>query len=422
MAMHAERIRESGILGKSVVLRRLFEFLIDCAAGGRIPKEIDIAVEVLGREAFDVTQDASVRVYVHKLRGRLNEYYEGSGATLATRIVVVKGQYRLAVEPRPQTLEQEPGVPEPGPGRPGATGSAKASGASTRFGHAMWWMAAALCASVLANVLLIAWGRPAASHPQTRNIRDTPVWTQILHDDLPVVVVIGDYYIFGETDPSMEVKRMVREFSINSARDLDQYVQNHPQVADRYMDLNLTYLPTSAAPALRELLPILIAQGKRVQVILMSDLTADMLTRSDIVYVGYLSGLGMLQRIVFSGSGFSIGSNFDELISRHDQRHFISQGGNPWRENATYRDYGYLSTFAGPNGNRFVIVSGTRDAAVASMAEAVSRLVSVDQLVKQSQGKRDFEALYEVYGVGHTNVGMKLLTAQPLDTGAIWRN
>ena len=263
-------------------------------------------------------------------------------------------------------------------------------------------------------------------------MRANPVWSQILGDDLPIVIVVGDYYIFGETDDSMNVTRMIREFAINSHRELQDYTQDHPEFAARYMDLGLTYLPTSVAPALRELMPILASAGKRVRVVLASEMTPDLLTRADIVYVGYLSGLGMLSRIVFSGSQFAIGETYDELIDRKSGHHYISQSSSLWRGDPSYRDYGYFSTFAGVTGNRIVVVAGTRDVALANMAEAVSHPDSIGSLTTQSgdhgdathrdAGRRDFEALYEVYGMEGTTVASKLLTTVPLNTAAMWKN
>jgi hypothetical protein len=79
-----------------------------------------------------------------------------------------------------------------------------------------------------------------------------------------------------------------------------------------------------------------------------------------------------------------------------------------------------------------VIVAGTRDVALASMAEAVSHPDSIGSLTTKSgdqgdasrrdAGHRDFEALYEVYGMEGTTVASKLLTAVPLNTAAMWKN
>jgi len=63
---HAERIRASGVLGRSRLTRRLFDFLIDCSLTGKAPKEIEVAIDVFGKDArFDVSQDAMVHVHAH---------------------------------------------------------------------------------------------------------------------------------------------------------------------------------------------------------------------------------------------------------------------------------------------------------------------------------------------------------------------
>jgi DNA-binding response OmpR family regulator len=76
LALHADHIRSSEVLGRSDQLHRLFEYLVACTRAGRTPKESVIAVEVFGRGTdFDVSQDAAVRVYIHKLRRKFEEFY-----------------------------------------------------------------------------------------------------------------------------------------------------------------------------------------------------------------------------------------------------------------------------------------------------------------------------------------------------------
>ena len=72
---HAEQFRASGLLGKPGTLSRLFDFLLARSLEGDAPKETEIALQVFGKSpGFDVSQDAVVRVYVHKLRRRLEEF------------------------------------------------------------------------------------------------------------------------------------------------------------------------------------------------------------------------------------------------------------------------------------------------------------------------------------------------------------
>src|SRR5579871_2013767 len=97
----AERIQLSGALGESRV-RRLFDYLLTTSLAGHSPKEIAIAIDVFGKGAdFDVGNDALVRVYVHKLRKALHEFYSTSGQDSDQVIHIPRGEYRLRVDAKP---------------------------------------------------------------------------------------------------------------------------------------------------------------------------------------------------------------------------------------------------------------------------------------------------------------------------------
>ena len=96
LVAEAARLRASGALGKPGPLSRLFEFLLG-RSGGSAPKELEIAVAVFNKKSdFDIGQDALVRVYVHKLRKKLEEFYLRNPGE--RRLVIPKGEYRLVVE------------------------------------------------------------------------------------------------------------------------------------------------------------------------------------------------------------------------------------------------------------------------------------------------------------------------------------
>ncbi|HTT01134.1 MAG TPA: hypothetical protein VMG11_03520 [Steroidobacteraceae bacterium] len=397
----AERIRASGVLGRSHLTRRLFDFLVDCSLTGRAPKEIEVAIDVFGKDAaFDVSQDAMVRVYVHKLRRKLEEFYSGPGRDEPERLIIPKGTYRFALERPEDVTAPDSEAPRRRPA----------------------WLVAALAVSIIANALLLAagaymyWRR---GPDELRATRSSPVWSRILNDDRTIFLVLGDYYIFGETDRSMEVKRLIREFSINSPSDLDQYLKLHPERADQYLDLQLNYLPTSTAFALRDLMPLLAPANRRIRVALASDINPAMLTSAHIIYVGYLSGMGMLHDLVFAGSRFSTGDSYDELIEHGSGHRYISQAAVPHGEEK-YHDYGYFASFSGPSGNQIMVIAGTRDVALMHTAEAVTRAPQLEQLVTSAGGAQSFEALYDVYGLDRMNLDGKLLMTSKLNTARIW--
>jgi hypothetical protein len=252
-------------------------------------------------------------------------------------------------------------------------------------------------------------------------VRDSALWAPLLSDRLPIQLVLGDYYIFGETDDTLEVKRLVREFDINSPQDLENHLKLNPELADRYMDMELAYLPTASAYALRDVMPVLAPANRRIRIVTMSQLNPSALKSADVVYVGYLSGLGMLADYVFATSRLSVGDSFDELVDRNTKQRYISQAvGASIRGERKFHDYGYFATFAGPSGNHIVVIAGTRDVAAMHMAETLTTPHALRALTATAGKMPGFEALYEVYGMDKLNLDGKLLLTSPLDSNSIW--
>ena len=151
---------------------------------------------------------------------------------------------------------------------------------------------------------------------------------------------------------------------------------------------------------------------------LASELTPQMLKSSNVIYIGYLSGMGMLSDLVFSGSRFDVGESFDVLIDRASGKHYISQAALPVPGEQTYHDFGYFATFAGPSGNQIMIIAGTRDVAVMHTAESITHPDSLQQLTARSGNVRSFDALYDVFAMDGTNLNGTLLLTGKIDTAA----
>jgi len=431
---HADRIRSSQVLGRSELMLRLFDFLVSCSIEGRAPKEIELAIEVFGKDAqFEVTRDAMVRVYMHKLRRKLDEYYADAGHGESDRLTIPRGEYRLVFE----EMSAEPMAHQATNGRDSdePTSPAPLLASDPMVEPTRSWFSgprlaiAAIAALLIANLAAVSlrWS-PFSMHTDAQHTaRLNTVWRQIVSDDKPIYLVMGDYYIFGELDAESPnepyaVRRLVREFNVNSRNDFEQLLKDHPELSDRYMDVALSYLPVSSAYALRHVAPLLDSDEprKRVQVIMSSDLTSGMVRSSHIVYVGLLSGMGILRDIAFSGSRFRIGDTYDELIDRKTDQMYVSQSSVSVNNNTRYRDYGYFATFAGPNDNRIVILSGTRDVALMHTAEAATHASSLKTLIESTDAAHDFEALYAVDAIDRMNLDGQLLLANRFNTANIW--
>src|SRR5690606_34260364 len=157
----------------------------------------------------------------------------------------------------------------------------------------------------------------------------SPLWRPLLDDSIPTLVVVGDYYIFGELDEAGNVARLVRSFSINSPVDLDNYVMYGSDPAARYVDRDLTYLPRSSAFARKDLRRLLYTADKPVRVAAMSELDASDLRSNHILYVGYVSALDKLHNFVFESSALRVGETYDELVERESGKVYVSEAGMP---------------------------------------------------------------------------------------------
>jgi hypothetical protein len=89
-------------------------------------------------------------------------------------------------------------------------------------------------------------------------------------------------------------------------------------------------------------------------------------------------------------------------------------------EGGAFRDFGYFSTFAGPNGNRVVVISGTRDNGVMHVAETLSRRTGVEALTRGAAGADSFESLYEVDGMARAGLNSRVVFVSSMKNDAIW--
>ncbi len=92
------RLASSRALAASESVRKLFLYLVKTtlASPATAPKELDIAIDVLGRPPdFDPRVDASVRVLAVRLRSKLAEYYMAEGGGDPVTIELPRGDYRL---------------------------------------------------------------------------------------------------------------------------------------------------------------------------------------------------------------------------------------------------------------------------------------------------------------------------------------
>lgn len=403
----ARRLRAAGAFGRSPPLIALFDYLLEQSLAGRAPKEDEIATAVFNRDpGFDRGQDSVVRVYAHRLRRALESAY-GKVEEGTCRLELPRGEYRLRIAAAP-----EPAIEK-----------------RLSWRDRLVRFTPAAIVAVMATVALLsgftAFALARLTDGPSERIaaaRANVLWQPLLDNGMPTLVVLGDYYMMGESDDGMNVSRLVREFDVNGPADLDAQYMFNPAQAQRYIDIGMRYLPTAAAPALGRIMPVLgrMSGTDGVTIILASDLTPAMLKTSNVVFLGYFSAMGSALQNARAGSRFAIGASYDEVVDRRTGRRHVSQAGFAAARD-TYSDYGLISSFRGPAGNVIVLIAGTRDTAVQQMSEIATEQATMARAWRAAGEPAAFEALYDVSVMGRTDVTGRLIAASPIDSARIWQ-
>lgn len=401
-----ERLIEAGALGRSRIYARLLRYLADTSSRGELPKELDIANDVLQKRTFDPAVDSSVRVYVHNLRQKLAAYYESHPGSASQRLTIPRGKYQVVLAQA--SSPTEPAAPEP---------------------QRRWPLIAALLLAATALAFVAGRWSNQNLHADNSPFAAAPVWQAILDDDLPVVIVVGDYFMFAEGSKQRPGHRLIRDFNLNSSADFEEWLRANPELRDSYVDIQLSYLPVGIAPALNNVLSVLDDGQRSIRVIPQSQFRAQLMRVSHVVYLGYLSGIGHLGQYTFAASRLSVGMSYDELLDLETGEEFVSSAGYVTDSGSDYLDYGLAVTFPGPAENQFLVIAGLRDEGLMRMAAIVADPKTAATLGATSLATPDqdsvapaFEALYRVHGVDRTHIAATPVFSAPIDASRIWTN
>ena len=204
--------------------------------------------------------DATARVYIHRLRKRLERFYEREGKGPA-HLVLPAGSYGLVLE----SSDAEPSAILPAWRNVAlglATGGAARAGAGLRGWGASPARRERRCKAMpyggRSSILTgRSWSRWATTTCSARSIRSQP-----------------------------EKSRLIRDYTIDSPADLARAQDADPERYAKAEDIGLTYLPILTAYALRAIMPVLTQHAKPVQIMPASQVDSTTLRDFNVVYLG----------------------------------------------------------------------------------------------------------------------------------------
>lgn len=374
----AARFRSVLAKARSVNQLQIFDFLVERSTDHRSPKEVEIALALSGDAAsLETGVDSGVRVYVHRLRKRLEDYYRDKPGL---RLVIPKGEYRIVMEVDASASENGGRLPS----------LVKALTAHPVLSAGLALILCALLALAGWTVLRFQQGSGMASGQPGRSAAG------IFSAHSPLIV-IGDRMFVAESEDQRSVQRITMEPDIQSRDELGEYLMSHPEAFYRLYDFNLHFAPiASVAAAWRIEDEIRKDDGtarKGSTLLPMSALTPDMARSRALLYVGRLSQLGILEPYVFAGSRLKLAA-FDRLADDQTNRVFVGDVYTETHEPPQV-DYGYIAFRSGPEGHVLGVLAGLGDQGTAAMVDLLADQRALAAL-RARMGNARFEALYEV--------------------------
>jgi hypothetical protein len=420
---HLEKLLASGQLGKSETSRKLVSYLVERSVRGEAPKEAEIAIDVFGRNAsFNGAEDSLVRVAVRTLRQKLGEYYAGPGRNDELQFVIPKGAYRLSFVPNESAAQTN--APPPA-GDPSLTDSPTAlpAAARSRSARNIWgWTAAValalLAVSLVANVHL--WKRAASEDPAALRVKTSAVWAEVVKSDRPLMIVLGDLFMYTQTDPGTGRIQTVRDSDINSSEDLRAFLANNPSLAaDRGLRY-VTMIQKSAAVGMASVLQVVSKPGRRVDVRVRDEVQVEDIRNNDIIYIGPLVRLGPLAGHYQMRSRYrydAVTSGVTDLVS---EKAFLPEG----ELGGQHKDYALAARFEGPTGNHIMIfTSGGRNAGLLQIVRTLTSPAGIQEFENRLRAKsgevpKSFEALLSVTGFKQTDLSAEFIDVHALPTAS----
>jgi hypothetical protein len=382
-------------------LAQLFDYIVKRSGDPRSPKEIEIALEVFGKDStFDPSQDSTVRSHVHRLRQRLERFNIGKARP---HLQIAKGEYRVTLVEAPPPADDRPGV-EPAP-----SVSPMAKRAIIAF----------LVASVIVwtSVVLFAPERSAAPI-----LAQTVIWKPFATETRPLVIAMGDFFMTAHGDETAgKVDRLVFIPEVQSRTDLSLYLSEHPEFRRKLFSRDVYRVPAVLAKAGSDILWTIASlrpRSETANMIAISQLSQKIIDTANIVNIEHFARPGVLRSAILKKSVLAPGNTPGEIKDLKSGKVFryrpTLSSGRATPADSYGLDYGYLASYSGPSGNRILIISGIGDIAISEMVKLVADKKAIDLIEKKTFGDQGFEVLYEIRTVGDFVFDIKLLISRSL--------
>jgi len=361
---------------RSSVNVSLLTLLVNSTLDKKELKETIVGSVLFGKTYDPIKNDNKVRVYVHNLRKKLTEYYETIGKDDPIIFKIDKGQYKVSFN-----------VPE------------KQNFWNTRHQFAI----SLIALFILAIFAFIAWWT-------SQKLPD--FWIGFRSKKIRTTVLVGDHFTIESQLPTAN-RGTFRDFSINSEKDFNQYIQDHPEHARTMIPNRYPYITKMGVYSIRSISGFFHQYDLDYDMMLNSEWDKSKINSENLVYIGQFKTMGFLHNIFKSKNpGITIDGNTISISH--------SETGKTSRYSFSVADrlidYTIVSRMRGPNGNHIAMFLSDNDIGVIKVIDYYTNPDSLTNFYQRNSiTEESFTALYKVSGWERTGFEMELISLEKID-------
>lgn len=375
---YLNKILKSNEFSDSEKYQELLEYLVKRTLCGDIPKEVTIANDVFDKPIDIYKKHGSqVRVYVHNLRMNLDSYYQHEGRNDKILLEIPKGHYKVNFEKR------------------------KTGNQFTKKNIIIALNIIALIILFLVDFFLIKHYKN--QFPESK-LTASPVWKDLLTSKEPVMVVIGDYYLYkAENVFGIDRHLYIRDFNINSDTDFVKNVSNFEIDNEIVRKSNHTLLGKYAPWSIYNITKLFNYNNKEFELKLSSNLQWQDINKYNIIFIGTFKSLGIVNELISDlNFSYQVHPNRLNYFDPKTDSVFTYITTSSSIHSAYENDYSVVAKLPASEQTSIIIFGSTRDIGCIAMVDYLtnhSTLTSFSKKYGLSVPKNSyFESVFKIQG------------------------
>ena len=385
------KIINSKSFGHSNTYANLLLFLVASTLEEDIPKETTIASEILGKPNFDPSQSTLVRVYIYNLRKKLAKYYSKEGKEDKIIVQIPKGSYEV------RFVEKKILAPK----------------------KSYSWSKGITLTLLLLLTLSLAYN--ISLYPGKHNINpinENGLWKDLFMDQKPLMVLLGDLFIYQEDNTKTGTQKIIRDPFINSLEDYDKFLLEQSETNIIYEPLSYSLLIYNSALWIKDLSEIFSHNQKDFTIRNMVRFNPKELPDNNFIVIGMMKTFGLFKDYLAGPSLYY--NNQDQSIVYSNVQNGSETVYRPYGDpNGHHTDYGFITKAPGPNNNNIYLFGGIWDTAASQSLKYFTSpklLKELESALIEKYGSlpKYYQIVLEVKGVDRMELSSKIILMEEI--------